>query len=199
MRGRTYVVHGVPYTMCVSANEAICIHAAPWQEDAGQAFGVPRSNGCVRMPTSHARWLFNNTPKGTPITIQAWGLPRHLWIECHNQYIKHPEQSNSDCYFMRQNPFSFTKKKMEDTHQRLEETHELKMNNTDHFWTISKPPRFRTCLLNNGWNIIFTANRWMIQNESISSAIQRWMYNQQHQTMQAWKSINHLSHGQFPK
>ena len=71
MRGRTYVVHGVPYTMCVSANEAICIHAAPWQEDAGQAFGVPRSNGCVRMPTSHARWLFNNTPKGTPITIQA--------------------------------------------------------------------------------------------------------------------------------
>ena len=71
MRGRTYVVHGVPYTMCVSANEAICIHAAPWQENAGQAFGVPRSNGCVRMPVSHARWLFNNTPKGTPITIQA--------------------------------------------------------------------------------------------------------------------------------
>ena len=71
MRGRTYVVHGVPYTMCVSANEAICMHAAPWQENAGQAFGVPRSNGCFRMPMSHARWLFNNTPKGTPITIQA--------------------------------------------------------------------------------------------------------------------------------
>ena len=71
MRGRTYVVHGVPYTMCVSANEAICMHAAPWQENAGQAFGVPRSNGCVRMRISHARWLFNNTPKGTPITIQA--------------------------------------------------------------------------------------------------------------------------------
>ena len=51
---------------------------------------------------------------------------------------------------MRQNPFSFTKKKMEDIRQRLEETHELKVNNTDHFWTISKPPRFRTCLLNNG-------------------------------------------------
>ena len=71
MRGRTYVVHGVPYTMCVSANEAICMHAAPWQENAGQAFGVPRSSGCVRMPISHARWLFDNTPKGTPITIQA--------------------------------------------------------------------------------------------------------------------------------
>ena len=71
MRGRTYVVHGVPYTMCVSANEAICIHAAPWQENAGQAFGVPRSNGCVRMPMAHARWLFQNTPTGTPISIQA--------------------------------------------------------------------------------------------------------------------------------
>ena len=71
MRGRTYVVHGVPYTMCVSANEAICMHAAPWQEDAGQAFGVPRSHGCVRMPTHQARWLFENTPKGTKVIIQA--------------------------------------------------------------------------------------------------------------------------------
>ena len=69
MRGRTYVVRGVA-AMCVSANEAICMHAAPWQEDAGQAFGIPRSNGCVRMPIAHARWLFN-TPTGTPIRIQA--------------------------------------------------------------------------------------------------------------------------------
>ena len=50
LRGRTYTVPGVPYTICVSANEAICMHAAPWQENAGKAFGVPRSNGCVRMP-----------------------------------------------------------------------------------------------------------------------------------------------------
>ena len=71
MRGRTYTVPGVPYTMCVSANEAICMHAAPWQENAGQAFGVPRSNGCVRMPLAHARWLFENTPKGTHVSIQA--------------------------------------------------------------------------------------------------------------------------------
>ena len=71
MQGRTYTVPGVPYTMCVSANEAICIHAAPWQENAGQAFGVPRSNGCVRMPLAQARWLFENTPMGTPVSIQA--------------------------------------------------------------------------------------------------------------------------------
>ena len=71
MYGRTYTVSGVPYTMCVSANEAICIHAAPWQENAGQAFGVPRSNGCVRMPVAQARWLFENTAKGTPVSIQV--------------------------------------------------------------------------------------------------------------------------------
>ena len=71
MRGRTYTVPGVPYTMCVSANEAICLHAAPWQENAGQPFGVPRSNGCVRMPLEQARWLFHNTPTGTPVRIRA--------------------------------------------------------------------------------------------------------------------------------
>ena len=71
MYGRTYTVPGVPFTMCVSPNEAICLHAAPWHENAGKPFGVPRSHGCVRMPLNHARWLFHNTPKGTPITIQA--------------------------------------------------------------------------------------------------------------------------------
>ena len=71
MRGRSYTVPGVPYTMCVSSNEMICLHAAPWQESAGQAFGIPRSNGCVRLPLDQARWLFNNTPKGTPVSIKA--------------------------------------------------------------------------------------------------------------------------------
>ena len=71
MYERPYTVPGVPFTMCVSANEAICLHAAPWQENAGQPFGVPRSHCCVRMPINHARWLFQNTSKGTPITIQA--------------------------------------------------------------------------------------------------------------------------------
>ena len=50
MYGRTYTVPGVPFTMCKSPNEAICLHAAPWQENAGKPFGVPRSHGCVRMP-----------------------------------------------------------------------------------------------------------------------------------------------------
>ena len=57
--------------MCISSNELICLHAAPWQENAGLAFGIPRINGCVRMPLAQARWLFQNTPTGTPISIQA--------------------------------------------------------------------------------------------------------------------------------
>jgi len=71
MRGRGYVAPGVPYAMCITANEMICLHGAPWQEDAGQAFGVPRSHGCVRMPTAQARWLFENTKKGTKVLIQV--------------------------------------------------------------------------------------------------------------------------------
>ena len=71
MHGPTYTVPGVPFTICVSANEAICLHAAPLQENAGRPFGVPRSHGCVRMPMKHAHWLFQNTPQGTPIKIQA--------------------------------------------------------------------------------------------------------------------------------
>jgi len=71
MRGRGYVAPGVPYAMCITANEAICMHGAPWQEEAGQAFGVPRSHGCVRMPTHQARWLFENTRKGTKVIIQV--------------------------------------------------------------------------------------------------------------------------------
>ena len=71
MRGRGYVAPGVPYAMCITANEMICMHGAPWQEEAGQAFGVPRSHGCVRMPTHQARWLFENTRKGTKVVIQV--------------------------------------------------------------------------------------------------------------------------------
>ena len=70
MYGRTYTVPGVPFTMCVSANEAIYLHAVPWQENAGKPSACP-SHGCVRMPLNPARWLFHHTPKGTPITIQA--------------------------------------------------------------------------------------------------------------------------------
>jgi len=69
MRGRGYVAPGVPWALCMPGG-MICLHGAPWQEAAGEAFGVPRSHGCVRMPTSQARWLFQRVNPGTPVTVQ---------------------------------------------------------------------------------------------------------------------------------
>ena len=71
MQGRGYEAPGVPYALCISQDGMICLHGAPWQEAAGEHFGVPRSHGCVRMPSPHARWLYENTPLGTPVTIQT--------------------------------------------------------------------------------------------------------------------------------
>jgi lipoprotein-anchoring transpeptidase ErfK/SrfK len=69
MRGRGYTAPGVPWALCMPGG-MICLHGAPWQEAAGEAFGVPRSHGCVRMPTLQARWLFQRVVVGTPVTIQ---------------------------------------------------------------------------------------------------------------------------------
>ena len=74
MRGRGYYLPSVRNVMCLSGGglspDAVCLHPAPWQEDAGLPFGVPRSHGCIRTSTSTARWLFQRTPIGTPVTIQ---------------------------------------------------------------------------------------------------------------------------------
>lgn len=74
MRGRGYYLPSVRHVMCLSGGglspDAVCLHPAPWQEDAGQPFGVPRSHGCIRTSTSTARWLFQRTAIGTPVTIQ---------------------------------------------------------------------------------------------------------------------------------
>ena len=71
MQGRGYVAPNVPWALCISQDGMICLHGAPWQEAAGQSFGVPRSHGCVRVPSPHARWLFETVPVGTPVTIQT--------------------------------------------------------------------------------------------------------------------------------
>jgi lipoprotein-anchoring transpeptidase ErfK/SrfK len=70
MRGRGYVTPGVPWVMCINTGATLCLHGAPWQERAGERFGVPRSHGCVRLPTHQARWLYEHTPLGTPVTIR---------------------------------------------------------------------------------------------------------------------------------
>jgi len=70
MRGRDYVTPGVPWVLCINPEATICLHGAPWQERGGERFGVARSHGCVRLPTHQARWLYEHTPLGTPVTIR---------------------------------------------------------------------------------------------------------------------------------
>lgn len=74
MTGRDYHIPVVENVMCLGGGglprDSICLHPAPWQEAAGQVFGVRRSHGCIRTSTATARWLFGHTDVGTAVTIQ---------------------------------------------------------------------------------------------------------------------------------
>ena len=74
LTGADYRIPRVRDVLCLGGGglkpDAICLHPAPWQEQAKQCFGVRRSHGCVRLSSATARWLFERTPVGTPVTIQ---------------------------------------------------------------------------------------------------------------------------------
>lgn len=71
--GEGYRIPAVAHVMCLGGGglrpDRICIHPAPWQEAARQAFGVRRSHGCIRVSSPTARWLFQRTPAGTEVRI----------------------------------------------------------------------------------------------------------------------------------
>jgi lipoprotein-anchoring transpeptidase ErfK/SrfK len=72
--GPDYRIPAVPNVMCLSggglAPDRLCLHPAPWQERAGEGFGVARSHGCIRTTSATARWLFPRTAVGTPVEIR---------------------------------------------------------------------------------------------------------------------------------
>lgn len=72
--GPDYRIPAVPNVMCLSGGglvpDRLCLHPAPWQERAGQCFGVARSHGCIRTTSATARWLFSRTAVGTPVEIR---------------------------------------------------------------------------------------------------------------------------------
>lgn len=74
LTGRDYRIASVPHVLCLGGGGlppgAICLHPAPWQEAAGQSFGVRRSHGCIRTSSATARWLYARTALGTPVTIR---------------------------------------------------------------------------------------------------------------------------------
>lgn len=74
MVGRGYRVPQVQDVMCLAggglAPDQVCVHPAPWQEQAQERFGVPRSHGCIRTSSATARWLYQRTALGTPVTVR---------------------------------------------------------------------------------------------------------------------------------
>jgi lipoprotein-anchoring transpeptidase ErfK/SrfK len=74
LTGKGYRIPRVRDVLCLGGGglkpDAICLHPAPWQEQARQCFGVRRSHGCVRLSSATARWLFERTAVGTLVTIQ---------------------------------------------------------------------------------------------------------------------------------
>ncbi|UCC62260.1 MAG: L,D-transpeptidase family protein [Anaerolineae bacterium] len=63
MSGPGYHLPGVPWTMYYDRSYAI--HGTYWHNN----FGRPMSHGCVNLPTSDAKWLFDWAPAGTLVVI----------------------------------------------------------------------------------------------------------------------------------
>jgi lipoprotein-anchoring transpeptidase ErfK/SrfK len=69
-----YRIPAVPHVLCLGGGglkpDAVCIHPAPWQERAGERFGVRRSHGCIRTSSATARWLFERVEVGTAVRVR---------------------------------------------------------------------------------------------------------------------------------
>ncbi len=63
MRGRGYDIANVPYTMYFYQGYAI--HGAFWHK----RFGTPVSHGCINLPVSQARKLYNWADTGTLVVV----------------------------------------------------------------------------------------------------------------------------------
>ena len=63
MSGPGYYLPNVPYTMYFYRGYAL--HGTYWHSN----FGRPMSHGCVNLPTSEARWLFNWASVGTLVNV----------------------------------------------------------------------------------------------------------------------------------
>jgi lipoprotein-anchoring transpeptidase ErfK/SrfK len=65
MTGPGYYLPNVPYTMYYSGGYAL--HGTYWHSN----FGRPMSHGCVNLPTTEARWLYEWAPVGTLVTVRS--------------------------------------------------------------------------------------------------------------------------------
>ncbi|UJP08807.1 L,D-transpeptidase [Microbacterium sp. KUDC0406] len=64
MVGETYVTKDVPWVTYFNGNQAF--HGTYWHSN----FGHVMSHGCVNMPISAAKWVYNWAPDGFQVTVQ---------------------------------------------------------------------------------------------------------------------------------
>jgi hypothetical protein len=62
--GECWDIPDVPWVMYFT-NDGVAFHGAYWHND----FGHPRSHGCVNLPVSFAKWLYEWAPLGTRVWI----------------------------------------------------------------------------------------------------------------------------------
>ena len=63
-RGRTHNM-GTTFKVSDFTDNGVAFHGAYWHND----FGTPRSHGCVNLPVSFAKWLYDWTPLGTRVWV----------------------------------------------------------------------------------------------------------------------------------
>lgn len=64
--GSRYVTPDVPWVSYFTGGYAL--HGAPWRSSFGYG-GSAGSHGCVNMPVSAAKWVYDWAPIGTPVTV----------------------------------------------------------------------------------------------------------------------------------
>ncbi len=63
--GTKYETPDVPYISYF--HRGFALHGAPWRSSFGYA-GARGSHGCINLPVSVAKWVFDFAPIGTPVT-----------------------------------------------------------------------------------------------------------------------------------
>lgn len=62
--GECWDIPDVPWVMYFT-NDGVAFHGAYWHND----FGRPRSHGCVNLPVTFAKWLYEWSPLGTRVWV----------------------------------------------------------------------------------------------------------------------------------
>ena len=94
--GGNYFFHSVPY---------LKQDASTLENEEYDALGTPASMGCVRLCVRDAKWIFNNIPEGTPVTVTdeagpgGAGVPKRNSNPVYNGWDPSDQWSKGNPYF----------------------------------------------------------------------------------------------------